>query len=193
MRFGLTSHWTRCSGFSPGPEVRSHRSDYPSSAESIINTSGFRFWIGSARIVAAASGFGSVGGLSINAITIPRPSTTLPSGFPHFLNGVSHKDRSNLGPVWSSHSGAGVPTARCCEVSVVTLGDIVEGGLILVQCWIDIADRLAVRRIDSRDQTSPQRRHRASSADHRTAAVDPYVITSVLVGVARHIGDAPMC
>lgn len=37
------------------------------------------------------------------------------------------------------------------------------------------------------------RRYRTGSADHRIATIDPDVVASIFVGIARHIRDAPMC
>src|SRR5208283_2467104 len=100
--------------------------------------------------------------------------------------------RRNLGPVWTPHSGAGVPTCRCGEGTVVTLRDIVEVRLIRIQDRIDVAGRVTVRGVDSRDEASPERRHRTGSANHRVATVDPYVVARVLIGVAGHIRYAPL-
>ena len=46
MRSGLTSHWTKMLRIFAAPRGSVASQRYLSSAESIINTSGFRFWIG---------------------------------------------------------------------------------------------------------------------------------------------------
>ena len=77
---------------------------------------------------------------------------------------------------------------------VVADRDVIQdSGLaqLRVQEWSEVADRLAQLLVDARDESRPERRHRAGTAHIlRHLAVDQNRIARVLVGISGHVGYA---
>src|SRR5271156_3135182 len=93
--------------------------------------------------------------------------------------------------VGAAEPRAGVPPRGGREIPVITLRYIMQGWRIYVEVGVDEPGALGLCRIDAGEQTRPQRRDRARSANDGVLAVDPHVVSGLRVGVAADVGDAP--
>ncbi|CAM2156783.1 hypothetical protein PT2222_30135 [Paraburkholderia tropica] len=98
--------------------------------------------------------------------------------------------RRHLAAHRRAESRAGVPARPGGVIAVVAARDVVERAGLRVELRIDETRRLAVGRVDARDQRGPQRRDRARAAHHRIRAADVHGVTAGRIGVAGHVGHA---